>query len=186
MTLFTHSMANGVDSTIITTSSGMVSVPRIDCYYNDGVYTTDPDQSAEIAQNEAHAYRELTQGLEGCPYTTNEDSISSRKTVNISPATIAKSWPIVSLNTIPEIDVVLILIKPNDRSKPLLGNTISTRSEKVIFISPILEMDHSRWSCMASRMEQMKILSQLPDRKPPSTRRPMPILAIKYRRTPQL
>ncbi|KAL8835191.1 MAG: hypothetical protein Q9176_007047 [Flavoplaca citrina] len=73
----TYSMDNGVDSTTITTSSGMVSVPRVDCYYNDGNCTTAPDQPPEIAQNEAHAYGELTQGLEGCPYTTDEDIFSS-------------------------------------------------------------------------------------------------------------
>lgn len=69
----TYSMDNGVDSTTITTSRGNVSVPHVDCYYNRGACTTAPDQPPEIAQNEAHAYGELTQGLERCPYATDED-----------------------------------------------------------------------------------------------------------------
>ncbi|CAO1596238.1 hypothetical protein XANCAGTX0491_000091 [Xanthoria calcicola] len=69
----TYSMDNGVNSTIITTSRGNVSVPHVECYYNRGVCTTTPDQPPEIAQNEAHAYGELTQGLERCPYATDED-----------------------------------------------------------------------------------------------------------------
>ena len=73
----TYSMDNGVDSTTITSSPGMVSVPRVDCYYNQGVCTTDPDQPPEVAQNEAHAYGELTQGLESCPYVTDNDIFDS-------------------------------------------------------------------------------------------------------------
>ncbi|KAL8651895.1 MAG: hypothetical protein Q9226_004493 [Calogaya cf. arnoldii] len=73
----TYSMDNGVDSTTITTSHGNVSVPRVDCYYNKGICTTLPDQPPEIAQNEAHAYGELTEGLEGCPYATDDDIFNS-------------------------------------------------------------------------------------------------------------
>ncbi|KAL8846417.1 MAG: hypothetical protein Q9221_008499 [Calogaya cf. arnoldii] len=73
----TYSMDNGVDSTTITTSRGNVSVPRLDCYYNKGICTTLPDQPPEIAQNEAHAYGELTEGLEGCPYATDDDIFNS-------------------------------------------------------------------------------------------------------------
>ncbi|KAL8998264.1 MAG: hypothetical protein Q9169_002668 [Polycauliona sp. 2 TL-2023] len=69
----TYSMDNGVDSTTITTSSGIISVPKVDCYYNQDVCTTNPDRPPEIARNEAHAYGELTQGLKSCPYVTDND-----------------------------------------------------------------------------------------------------------------
>ncbi|KAI4258214.1 MAG: hypothetical protein L6R42_005229 [Xanthoria sp. 1 TBL-2021] len=69
----TYPMDTGVDSKTITTSRGMVSVQQVGCYYKRGTCTTDPDQPPEIAQNEAQAYGELTQGLESCPYATDED-----------------------------------------------------------------------------------------------------------------
>ncbi|KAL8733952.1 MAG: hypothetical protein Q9181_003365 [Wetmoreana brouardii] len=69
----TYSMDNGVGSHGITTSRNTVSVPRVDCYYNNGTCTTHPFQPPEVAQNEAHSYGEITRALKSCPYTTDDD-----------------------------------------------------------------------------------------------------------------
>lgn len=66
-------MNNGVDSTGITTSNGMVSFARIDCYYNNGTCTTNLGQPPEVAQNQAHAYGEASLRERACQYTTDDD-----------------------------------------------------------------------------------------------------------------
>lgn len=66
-------MDGGVDSTGITTTRGMVSFPKIDCYYNGGNCTTDVDQPPEVAQNEAHSYGEANLRERSCPYQTDDD-----------------------------------------------------------------------------------------------------------------
>ncbi|KAL9605846.1 MAG: hypothetical protein Q9179_000956 [Wetmoreana sp. 5 TL-2023] len=75
----TYSMDNGVGSRGITTSKGNVSVPRVDCYYNNGTCSTDPTQPPEIAQNEAHSYGEITRGLIPCRYATDDDIFNGRQ-----------------------------------------------------------------------------------------------------------
>ncbi|KAL8686914.1 MAG: hypothetical protein Q9218_006768, partial [Villophora microphyllina] len=68
----TYSMDNGQDSRTITTSRGSVSVPLVDCYYNNGTCTTSPGEPPEIAQNEAHSYGEITPGENVCHYTSDD------------------------------------------------------------------------------------------------------------------
>ncbi|KAL9003632.1 MAG: hypothetical protein Q9188_003509 [Gyalolechia gomerana] len=70
-----YSMDGGVDSTGITTSRGMVTFARIDCYYNKGTCTT--DQPPEVAQNEAHAYGEASLRERSCSYVADDDIFKS-------------------------------------------------------------------------------------------------------------
>ncbi|KAL8895531.1 MAG: hypothetical protein Q9207_008134, partial [Kuettlingeria erythrocarpa] len=64
---------NGVDLTGVTTAPGMVSLAKIDCYYNNGRCITDPDQPPEVAQNVAHSYGAASLRERACPYTTDDD-----------------------------------------------------------------------------------------------------------------
>ncbi|KAL8946047.1 MAG: hypothetical protein Q9222_007506, partial [Ikaeria aurantiellina] len=73
----TYSYDNGFNSSGITTSRDFVSVPRVDCYYNNGTCTTDPTAPPEIAQNEAHSYGEITPGDSPCWYSTDDDIYDS-------------------------------------------------------------------------------------------------------------
>lgn len=66
-------MNNGVDSTGVITTAGMVSFARIDCYYNNGSCTTDPGQPPEVAQNQAHAYGEASLRERAYPYSSDDD-----------------------------------------------------------------------------------------------------------------
>ncbi|KAI4240907.1 MAG: hypothetical protein LQ352_007541, partial [Teloschistes flavicans] len=72
-------MDNGHNSQAITTSRGIVSVPLVDCYYNNGTCTTNSTEPPEIAQNEAHSYGEITPGQRPCLYTTDDDIFSARQ-----------------------------------------------------------------------------------------------------------
>lgn len=69
----TYSMDRGTDSTDIITSTGMVKVPLLDCYYDNGLCATRPAAPPEIVQNLAHSYGEITRGQLRCPYTTESD-----------------------------------------------------------------------------------------------------------------
>ncbi|KAL8708582.1 MAG: hypothetical protein Q9220_006517 [cf. Caloplaca sp. 1 TL-2023] len=73
----TYSYDNGLNSSTITTSQDFVSVPRVDCYYNNGTCTTSPTAPPEIAQNEAHSYGEITPGDSPCWYNTDDDIYKS-------------------------------------------------------------------------------------------------------------
>lgn len=70
-------MDNGVDSTGVTTAPGRVSFAKIDCYYNNGRCTTDPDQPPEVAQNVAHSYGAASLRERACPYTTDHDILQA-------------------------------------------------------------------------------------------------------------
>ncbi|KAL9579949.1 MAG: hypothetical protein Q9212_004785 [Teloschistes hypoglaucus] len=74
-----YSMDNGQNSRSIITSRGNVLVPRVDCYYNNGTCTTDPNEPPEIAQNEAHSYGEITPGQNACLYTTDDDIFNAHQ-----------------------------------------------------------------------------------------------------------
>ncbi|KAL8831014.1 MAG: hypothetical protein Q9191_001110 [Dirinaria sp. TL-2023a] len=69
----TYSMDGGTDSANIITSTGMVNVPLLNCYYDNGLCATRPKAPAEIVQNVAHSYGEITRGQLRCPYTRDID-----------------------------------------------------------------------------------------------------------------
>lgn len=66
-------MDGGTDSTNIVTSRGNVSVPQLDCYYDNGACATRPEAPPEVVQNLAHSYGEITRGQLRCPYDTDND-----------------------------------------------------------------------------------------------------------------
>ena len=69
----TYSMDGGTDSTNIITTTDMISVPQLDCYYDNGLCATRPLAAPEIVQNLAHSYGEITRGQLRCPYTNDSD-----------------------------------------------------------------------------------------------------------------
>ena len=69
----TYSIDGGLDSSSIITSNGTVHVSLLDHYYDYGPYSTGPGAPPEIAQNQAHAYGEITRGEKSCPYKNDHD-----------------------------------------------------------------------------------------------------------------
>lgn len=69
----TYSMDGGTDSANIIRSTGVVNVPLLNCYYDNGLCATRPKAPAEIVQNVAHSYGEITRGQLRCPYTSDSD-----------------------------------------------------------------------------------------------------------------
>lgn len=180
----TYTMDTGVDSKTITTNRPMVSVRQVDCYYNRGTCSTDPTQPPEIAQNEAHTYGELTQGLKSCPYATDEDIFHASQDCQYCYSNRSQEFAY----RFPEYN-------PKDRRraypyqtqrlfKVSPGPCYRSSPREVMFTMLPLIMDPHRMWYFAFQKERMTNLFPLPGQIPRMTRRLTPTLAIERSRLP--
>ena len=111
----TYSMDGGRGSHGVTTSKGLVNASKVDCYYDAGACSTRPGAPAEVAQQQAHAYGEITRGGISCPYETDDDIQKSPQN-----CTYFNNWNAA------EFALRFLDYNPNDlsRSYPLLTNRI--------------------------------------------------------------
>lgn len=66
-------MNRGTNSSGIITKTGNVTVPNLDCYYDNGMCATGPNAEPEVAQGLAHTYGETIRARQRCSYTVDSD-----------------------------------------------------------------------------------------------------------------